>query len=101
MVEWIVEYWVQALFGVMCAAVGTLGTLFLQYRKRQKALEAGVLALLRDRIIDRCQHYLEVGEVPVYGMANIESLFSAYSALQVDGAVTKLVGDVRDLPMKR
>ncbi len=100
MLDWIVKYWVQVLFGVVCSLLGGLWTALVMWRKKQRALENGVQALLRDRIIQTCQHYLEAGDMPVYGMENIHSMYSAYHVLGGNGAVTKLVSEVRDLPTR-
>lgn len=98
--DWIIKYWVQALFGSLIAAVGALYKLFLAERKKRKALEAGVRAMLRNDIIKLADKYLDAGEVPVYGLENLNGMYEAYHGLGGNGTITKLVEDVRHLPTK-
>lgn len=99
--QFAVRYWVQVLFGALGSAVGALWAALLKWKKKQSALEAGVRALLRDRIIRTCEHYLSCGDVPVYGLENIDQMYRAYHALGGNGTVTKLVEDVKRLPTRR
>lgn len=65
---------------------------------RTVAVEDGVLALLRDRVIERYNHYTEQGYIPIYGMDNVNKMYSAYHALGGNGTITKLVEELDDLP---
>ena len=49
-------------------------------RRQDKALDDGMRALLRDRIISACDHYFEKGYAPVYARENITSMYEAYTA---------------------
>ena len=49
--DWAVQYWAVWAFGLLTGALAALWRYALAQRKRQKALEEGVRALLRDRII--------------------------------------------------
>lgn len=66
--------------------------------KNQNALQSGVQALLRDRIIQAHSHYAEKGYIPVYGMENVLAMYDAYHELDGNGTVTKLVDDLREMP---
>lgn len=66
-------------------------------REHNKAVDNGVLALLRDRIIDRYNHYTEQEYIPIYGMENVLDMYEAYHALGGNGTVTKLIENLREL----
>lgn len=100
MKEFLLKYWVEALFGAVGGGLAALWGAFLVWRKKQRALETGVQALLRDRIIQACEHYLDKGALPVYGLENIENMYKAYHTLGGNGAVTKLVEEVKALPTR-
>ena len=55
--DWAVQYWVVWAFGLLTACLAALWRYALAQHKRQKALETGVQALLRDRIIQSCDYY--------------------------------------------
>lgn len=98
--DWIVKYWVQALFGGLIAAVGALYRLLLAERKKRSALEAGVRAMLRNDIIKLADKYLDAGEIPLYALETINGMYDAYHTLGGNGTITKLVEEVRRLPTR-
>ena len=98
--DWVIKYWVQVLFGSLVAAVGALYKLLLAERKKRKALEAGVRAMLRNDIIKLADKYLDEGEIPFYGLENLNGMYDAYHTLGGNGTVTKLVEEVRRLPTR-
>lgn len=66
-------------------------------REHNKAVDNGVLALLRDRIIERYNHYMEQRYIPIYGLENVLAMYAAYHALGGNGTVTKLIDALREL----
>lgn len=44
----------------------------------EKALREGVKSLLRGQIIDLGLHYIREGEIPPYGLDNLENYYTAY-----------------------
>lgn len=69
--------------------------------KRAEAMENGVLALLRNCIISRYNHYMEHGYIPIYGLENVENMYLAYHDLGGNGTVTKLVEELKKLPTEK
>lgn len=67
-------------------------------REHSKAVDDGVQALLRDRIIGRYNHYMDQKHIPIYGMENVLDMYEAYHALGGNGTITKLVEALRELP---
>lgn len=67
-------------------------------REHSEAIDKGLLALLRYRIIDQYNHYMEQKYIPIYGIENIMSMYGAYHALGGNGTITALVKTLRELP---
>lgn len=105
MTEWIVQYWLEVLFTVIVSCVGWgyrhLTVKMKEGAEKQKAVEKGIQALLRDRIIQVYNHYIDKGFCPIYAMENVEALYKQYTALEGNGAVTALVEKLRELPTER
>lgn len=66
--------------------------------KKNAAVVDGVLALLRNEIINKYNHYTDKGYIPIYGMENVTSLYNAYRELGGNGTAAKLVDALRELP---
>lgn len=96
------KYWIEALFGliiiILTGGYKLLGKRFKQMQAEQDAVRLGIQAMLRDRIISIYNHYIDGGYCPIYALENVEALYKEYQALGGNGAVTKLVEDLRRLP---
>lgn len=102
MKDWILKYWLEALFGVVCVVLGALyKRLARKFKKQvcdQKALRNGMLALLRSEIIRCHDKYMQKSWIPIYALESVLSLYCSYEALGGNGTATKLVEDLKTLP---
>lgn len=94
MKEFIIQYWKQILFGAIAAGLG------ISY-KRLTSYQKGMRASLRHNIIQEYEKYTAREEIPLYGMENVTEMYDAYHALGGNGAITKLVDELRELPTKK
>ena len=70
-------------------------------RKEDKALTEGVKSLLRGQIIDLGLHYLREGEIPPYGLDNLENYYTAYVDLgDGDHSAHDIMQSCRKLPIR-
>ena len=103
--DWITRYWVEWLFGIvaamMVAGYQRVSKHMRHAQKKDRALDDGMRALLRDRIISACDHYLEKGFAPVYVRENITSMYDAYHSLGGDGIVRHGSADYEAALQKR
>ena len=102
MKDWIVKYWLSAVFGVI---TGVLGWAVKCMRKRQKSQEAeqtaikqGMLALLHDRIYSAYAECLNKGYASIDDIKNLEYLYKPYHALGGNGTGTELYERVKKMP---
>jgi hypothetical protein len=102
MQEWILKYWIQVIFGLITAGLiagyKKLARNISVKFKEQDAIKLGIQVLLRDRIVQCYNHYMEKGFCPIYAMDNINALYSQYHALGGNGTITELVERLRDMP---
>ena len=100
-----IKYWVNFAFGIVAAGLIAGYKKLMDKQKEaeveQKAIANGVKALLRDRIIQSCNHYSEKGYFPLYARENIEDLFKEYAALGGNGTVKDLVEETKKLPREK
>lgn len=67
---------------------------------KQKALEAGVQALLRNELVRRYREYEVKGEMSILDKENIEEMFKRYEELGGNGTVKHLMSELLQLPTK-
>ncbi len=100
MKDFIIKYWMQVLFGI---ASGGLGVAYKALSKRlhdQKALKEGTQSLLRSEIIRCYDMYIDRGHISIHGLESVLAMYDAYHKLGGNGTVTKLVDELRELPVK-
>lgn len=96
--EWIAKYWVEALFGALIALLGIGYKQLAKQVEKWGAVGDGVQALLRDRIIQAYNHYMEKEYCPIYALENVEAMYKEYHALGGNGTITELVDRLKELP---
>lgn len=88
---------------LLSGALAVLGVAYKNLVKefKKQAVERGAIKnLLRSEIIDLHRHYMECGDIPIYGRENITELYNAYHELGGNGMATKLVDEVMSLPTR-
>lgn len=102
MPEWIAKYWIEWLFGVVVAIIGyavkKINTRVKETAKKNEAIELGVQALLRDRMIDNYSRYSEQGYAPIYVRESFENCYQQYHALGGNGVMTDIHDKFKALP---
>lgn len=106
------EWWIKWGFGIVAASIAAVyrhlrtkqkqqeaeqAARQAELEKRQKAIEEGMQAILRDRILEAYYHYHKRGNITLHGLENVEKMFSAYSGLNGNGTVPHLVDYMREL----
>ena len=66
--------------------------------QKQNALESGVQALLRDRLIYQYEKYKSRGYAPIYAKENFENLYEQYHKLGANGVMDSNHEEFKNLP---
>ncbi|HBU12330.1 MAG TPA: hypothetical protein DEB31_06260 [Clostridiales bacterium] len=99
--DFVFRYWIEVFFGVIVTAITVLVRQVMKYRAEQRAIKHGIVAMLRDRIIQTYNDYAEMNYCPIYALENMEDMFREYSNLGGNGTIAKLVDDLKKLPTKK
>lgn len=100
MMEFIVKYWVEWLFGLIIAGMGVIYKQLKSNINQNKAVKDGIKGILYNEIIYRCKKILIIGYVTPDDLEELEYLFKPYKELQGNGTAEKLINRVYQLPMK-
>ena len=96
MIEQIISHVLNLVLG---GVVSYIFALYRQKKKENDALKAGLQALLRDRIIQAYNHYVdEKGWIPIYALESINACYKSYEALGENGVINGLMEQLNDLP---
>lgn len=98
MKEWIMQYWLEILFGLTTTVFSFVVKKLAKKINEQESVKLGVQALLRDRIIQTYTNYNDKGFCPIYARENITALVKEYYNLGGNGVVHSLMEKLDELP---
>lgn len=93
----LISYLIPAVLG---AGIGFLSGKVKKDRAKEKAIEEGVQALLRNELVRRYREYEIKGEMSILDKENIEEMFKQYENLGGNGTVKQLMTELMQLPTK-
>ena len=93
----IINYIIPVVLG---AIIGFTVTQLKALKKKNKAIEEGLVALLRNELVRRYREYEQKGEVSILDKENMEEMFKQYENLGGNGTVKKLMEELFKLPTK-
>lgn len=98
MKEFITQYWLETLFGLVVTFIGvTLRQTVVKY----KSIQNGMLSLLRAELIRSGEKYIEQGWIPYYAREAYEKAYKSYHGLGGNGSMAQLFEAVMKLPTVR
>lgn len=99
MIEQSLDAALNSVINVVFGGVITLLiTMYRQKKKENDALKAGLQALLRDRIIQAYNHYVQdKGWIPIYAKESIDACYKSYEALGDNGVIDNLMQQINEL----
>ena len=100
MVEFIIKYWLEIAFTLVVSAISYILKKIFGLFKRQKAIEKGVQALLRNELIRRYREYETKGEITILDKENMEHMFKEYQNLGGNGTIKQMYEEMLELPTK-
>ena len=95
--QMIISYLVPAALG---AGIGFLSSKLKKNKAKEKAIEDGVQALLRNELVREYREYKAKGELSILDKENIEAMFEQYENLGGNGTVKQLITELMQLPTK-
>lgn len=92
--EFVLKFWTEFAFTALAGGVTFL-------IKKYMAMGCGIQALLRDRIIQAHNYYMDKGYCPIYAKENVEEMYKQYHNLGGNGTITKLYETMMAMPTER
>ena len=94
-----IEQMISPVLNLILGGVASyIFALYRQKKKQNDALKAGLQALLRDRIIQAYNHYVQdKGWIPIYAKESIDACYKSYEALGDNGVIDNLMQQINEL----
>lgn len=85
---------------VLGGIISFLSTKIKNHNKKDKAIEEGLVALLRNELVRRYREYETKGEISILDKENMEDMFEQYERLGGNGTVKQLMTEILGLKTK-
>lgn len=103
------EYLITLVLGLLSTYLGTKlkqkmkenDVLKQNINDKEKALENGVLCLLRVKLIEYHDRYMTEGKVPSYAFENWILMYEAYKMLGGNGMIDHMKNEMEELQFER
>lgn len=66
---------------------------------KESSISNGIVCLLRIKLIEYHDHYVAIGSIPSYALANWEMMYEAYCGLGGNGMIKGMRSEIRSLPI--
>lgn len=89
---------------ILTVAVGMMGAGYraiIKEIKKHKNERETLQNLLRAQIVAQYMHYAERGEIPLYALDSVETMYKAYTTMGGNGSAEKMVKEIRNLPIRK
>ena len=93
----VISYLIPTVLGSL---LGFLSTKLKKNRQKDKAIEEGLQALLRDVLIRRYREYKIKGEMTILDREDIDAMYKQYKNLGGNGTVKELMDELLDVKTK-
>lgn len=99
--ELIIKWAIPFILGTIVTGIITyIKNKLSRDKKKDRAIENAVQALLRNELIRRYREYEEKGEISILDKENITHMYEEYKNLGGNGTVEKLYSELLDLHTK-
>lgn len=99
--EIIIKWAIPFILGtVVTGIISYIKNRIYKDKKKDRAIEEGVQALLRNELVRRYREYEIKGELSILDKENIEAMFKQYENLGGNGTVKHLMEELLNLPTK-
>ncbi len=99
--DFIVNYWVEFLFGTLISFVMYLFKKVNQHYKLMISTRNGVQALLKAKIIEIYNQYEDAGSMSLHTKEMIDELYTQYKNLGGNGVIEKIVDNIEEIPISK
>lgn len=100
MLEFILEYWIQLLFGIIIS----LFTYFLKdisrYKKRLDSTNEGIVVILKMKIEEKYNLYIKKESISIEEKQEIIDLYNIYKKFECCDVIADLIKKINSIPIK-
>lgn len=100
MLDFILKYWIEFLFGILITSLTYLIKQIRNYKKSLDATSKGVVVLLKTKIIERYDVLIKKDVISIAEKQNILDIYNVYKELECCTVIDELIDKLDSVPIK-
>lgn len=100
MLDFIIKYWIQILFGLIISLFSYFVKLVSNYKKTLDTTNKGVIVILKTKIIENYNSLIGKDTITIYEKQSISELYDVYEKLECCDVIKDLMEKINSIPIK-
>lgn len=100
MLQFIIKYWIQLLFGLIISLFTYFFKEIKVYKKKLDATNEGIIVLLKMKIVEQYDNHIKRASISIEEKEAIIDLYNVYKKLKCCDVVDELIEKLDSIPIE-
>lgn len=100
MLNFVLEYWIEILFGLIISLFGYLFKQLLKYKKKLDATNEGIVVILKMSLVEKYNLCIKKQSITIKEKESINELFNVYKKFECCDVIEDLMKKVDSIPIE-
>lgn len=100
MLEFIVKYWIQILFGLLISFMTYFFKQIINYKKKLDASNEGIIAILKIKIIEKYNEFVTKETITIVEKEGLMDLYNVYKKFECCDVIKDLINEIDSIPIR-
>ena len=100
MINFIITYWLEVIFGIILILITVLWQNIKTYHKKMESIKSGVKILLKNEITNYYDEAILKNSITLFEKEMLIELYKQYKNLEGNGLIENLIEKIDTIPLK-
>lgn len=100
MLNFILEYWIEILFGLIVSFLGYFFKQILNYKHKLDDTNKGIVVMLKFKIIEKYDEFIKKESITIEEKEGLMDLYNVYIKFECCDVVSDLIKKIDSIPIK-
>jgi hypothetical protein len=100
MINFIITYWLEVIFGIILSLITVLWQNIKTYHKKMESIKSGVKILLKNEITNYYDEAILKNSITLFEKEMLIELYKQYKNLEGNGLIENLIEKIDTIPLK-
>ena len=100
MINFIITYWLEVIFGITLSLITVLWQNIKTYHKKMESIKSGVKILLKNEITNYYDEAILKNSITLFEKEMLIELYKQYKNLEGNGLIENLIEKIDTIPLK-